>query len=415
MANNEPDREHDVAALDDLAPGTMRQAQAGEEAILLVRTADAVQAVGAKCPHAGAPLAEGVLSGTRIVCPWHKATFCARTGELLEPPAVDDLPHYATRIDGNRIFVASASAPKQPATPQPDTRLFVIAGAGAAGAMAAQTLRREHFAGRILMLDSANRVPYDRTILSKYALSGEKGAEKSPLQSQAFYREHRIERRRADITDIDAANRAITCADGEVLHYDKALLATGALPIRPDLPGAELEGVFTLRSREDADAILERAEQSERAVVLGASFIGMEVAASLRERGLDVTVAGQEKTPFEKQLGARIGGAFVTLHEQLGVKFRLRTKIAALEGENQVRAVVLQGGERIPADLVVIGFGVKPATDYAKNLNLNEDGGIEVDATLQAAEHLYAAGDIASFPDRADGAPIRVEHWRVAQ
>ena len=367
MPDQDNDQEHEVASLDDLAPGSMKQVQAGEEAVLLVRVGDTVHAVSAKCPHAGAPLAEGVLSGTRIICPWHKATFCARTGELLEPPAVDDLQHYETRIDGNRIFVSPGSKTEPAATSKNDTRLFVIAGAGAAGALAAQTLRQEGFTGRILMLDSANRVPYDRTILSKYALSGEKGAEKSPLQSQAFYRDNHIERRKAEITGIDAPNRTITCADGEVFHYDKALLATGALPTKPDLPGAELGGVFTLRSIADADAILRRAEQSERAVILGASFIGMEVAASLRERGLDVTVVGQEKTPFEKQLGAQIGSAFVHLHEQRGVTFRLHTKIEALEGENQVRAVVLEGGERIPADLVVIGFGVKPATAYAKN------------------------------------------------
>ena len=252
-------------------------------------------------------------------------------------------------------------------------------------------------------------------MLSKYALSGQKGAEKSPLQTQAFYREHGIERRTAEVTRIDAPARRIICADGSVLAYDAALLATGGTPAHPSMPGAGLGHVYTLRSRADADAILEQAERSTRAVILGASFIGMEVAASLRERGLEVTVIGQEDVPFSKQLGEQVGRAFVGLHEQHGVAFRLGCGVASLEGAGQVSGVVLDSGERIAADLVVVGFGVKPATSYAEGLNRRDDGGIVVDATLCAAPGLYAAGDIACFPHRGDGAPIRVEHWRVAE
>jgi len=281
--------------------------------------------------------------------------------------------------------------------------------------VAAQTLREAGFTGRVVMLDPANRVPYDRTVLSKYALSGQKGAEKSPLQTQAFYREHGIERRTAEVTRIDAPARRIICADGSVLAYDAALLATGGTPAHPSMPGAGLGHVYTLRSRADADAILEQAERSTRAVILGASFIGMEVAASLRERGLEVTVIGQEAVPFSKQLGEQVGRAFVGLHEQHGVAFRLGCGVASLEGAGQVSGVVLDSGERIAADLVVVGFGVKPATSYAEGLNRRDDAGIVVDATLCAAPGLYAAGDIACFPHRGDGAPIRVEHWRVAE
>ena len=276
-------------------------------------------------------------------------------------------------------------------------------------------MREAGFTGRVVILDPANRVPYDRTVLSKYALSGQKGAEKSPLQTQAFYREHGIERRTAEVTRIDAPARRIICADGSVLAYDAALLATGGTPAHPSMPGAGLGHVYTLRSRADADAILEQAERSTRAVILGASFIGMEVAASLRERGLEVTVIGQEDVPFSKQLGEQVGRAFVGLHEQHGVAFRLGCGVASLEGAGQVSGVVLDSGERIAADLVVVGFGVKPATSYAEGLNRRDDGGIVVDATLCTAPGLYAAGDIACFPHRGDGAPIRVEHWRVAE
>jgi NADPH-dependent 2,4-dienoyl-CoA reductase/sulfur reductase-like enzyme len=252
-------------------------------------------------------------------------------------------------------------------------------------------------------------------VLSKYFLSGEANAEKSPLQSQAFYRQHRVERRTEQVTKLDAASKTIDCSSGFSFAYDTALLATGAAPIQPHIPCATLTNVFTLRSRSDADAILAQAERSERAVVLGASFIGMEVAASLRERGLDVTVIGKETAPFEKQLGARIGNAFVGLHRRKGVTFRLGQEIEALHGDGAVQHIILDNGERIPADLVVIGFGVRPVTDYVTGVTLDKDGGITVDATLKAADGLFAAGDIARFPLQGDGAPTRVEHWRVAE
>lgn len=409
--------EVDVAALEAIEPGGMLQADMDGEKVLLVRDGDAVHAVGALCPHAGGPLAQGVRNGGRVVCPWHKAAFCIRTGAVLDPPALDALPRYDVRVDAGRVLLAKPAPAPAPASPPAasDARCFVIVGAGAAGAVAAQTLREEGFTGRVVMLDAANLVPYDRTVLSKYALSGRKGAEKSPLQTQAFYREHGIERRTAEVVRIDAQARRIVCADGSVVGYDAALLATGGAPVLPSLPGAGLGHVYTLRSRDDADAILQQAERSACAVVLGASFIGMEVAASLRERGLDVTVVGKEAAPFAKQLGEEVGRAFTGLHERHGVAFRLGCEVAALEGDGQVSGVVLDSGERIAADLVVVGFGVKPATSYAETLQRNDDGGIIVDASLCAAPGLYAAGDIASFPHRGDGEPVRVEHWRVAE
>ena len=406
--------EHDVAAIDELADGALKAVCVGGVNILIGRDETGPFAVGATCPHAGGPLADGARNGNRIVCPWHKATFCLRSGALLEPPAVDDLPRYPVRTLNGRVLVGDqALNAGAPPTPEGAGSTYVIVGGGAAGASAAQTLRAEGFDGAIVMLDRENRVPYDRTLLSKYHLSGAKGGEKTPLQTQAWYRAHGIERRTAEVTHIDVAARQIRCADGASLTYDKVLVATGATPTVPQMPGCDLRNVFTLRSRADADAILAQAERSTRAVVLGASFIGMEVAAALRERGLDVTVVGKERAPFEKQLGARIGQAFVKLHEQHGVVFRLGADIAALEGLQSVAAVRLSDAETIPADLVVIGFGVTPATDALRDLRRENDGGIAVDETLCAAADVYVAGDIAAFPYR--GGRVRVEHWRVAQ
>ena len=403
------------AGLDrDLPEGAMREIEADGSKLLLTRLGGQVSAVSATCPHAGAPLAQGVRQGDRVVCPWHKATFCLRTGNVLEPPALDPLGSFIATVEDGRIKLSRAEPAPAPA-PAADPRCFVIIGAGAAGAVAAQTLREAGFGGRIVMLDQANRVPYDRTVLSKYALSGEKGAEKSPLQSQAFYQQHSIERLTAEVIGLDPAARRITCADGSRLHYEMVLLATGGVPTKPDIPGFNLPGVFLLRSRADADAILAQAERSTRAVVLGASFIGMEVAASLRERGLEVTVVGREEAPLTKQLGPEIGRALQGLHERQGVSFQLGRTVASLEGSGNVRQVVLDDSTVLPADLVVAGFGVRPATGFVTGLPLNEDGSVSVDAHLRAVDGLYAAGDIARFPDRGDGPAIRVEHWRVAQ
>jgi apoptosis-inducing factor 3 len=407
--------EHDVGAFEDFADGALRRVEAEGTAILVLREGAALHAVGGTCPHAGGPLAEGARRDGRVVCPWHKATFCLRSGAVLEPPAVDALPRFDIRAADGRVLVRLPARAAERAQPAADARCFVIVGAGAAGALAAQTLREAGFGGQVVMLDRENRVPYDRTVLSKYVLSGEQGGEKSPLQTQSFYREHDIERRTATVTRIALDERRIVCADGTEIAYDAALIATGGAPRRPDLPGMALGNVLLLRNRADAEAILAQAERSTRAVILGTSFVGMEVAASLRERGLDVTVAGKDAVPFEKQLGAQIGGAFISLHERRGVRFRLARGIAALEGGPDVRAVVLEDGERLAADLVVVGFGVAPATSGIAGLPREEDGGIRVDAHLHVGNGLYAAGDIARFPLRGDGAPIRVEHWRVAE
>jgi apoptosis-inducing factor 3 len=405
--------DHDVAKLDELPEGKPYPVDIEGTAILMYREGTSVSAIGATCPHAGAPLAEGIRDGHRLFCPWHKAEFCLRTGKYLAPPAVDDLPRYGTQIKNGRVLVTLPAVSTEVSPAPSDSRTFVIIGAGAAGAIAAQTLREEGFGGRVVMFDEVNRVPYDRTLLSKYHLSGEPGSEKTPLQSQAFYRDRKIERRTGKVERLDTANRELHCAGGEVIAYDAVLVATGGTPVATAMPGAHLRNVFLLRSIADADAILAQAERSERVVVIGLGFIGMEVAASLRERGLAVTVVGREAVPFEKQLGEKVGQAFVGLHQQHGVEFRLNTGVQALAGEQAVESVILETGERLDADFVVLGLGVRPATDFIQGIALNDDGSVTVDRNLRAGNDLYAAGDIARYVYR--GQDLRVEHWRVAQ
>ena len=410
-----PSREYDVAAVEDIPVDGMLGVKAGEQNVLLTRDRATVYAVGGACPHAGGPLAEGVRHNDHVICPWHKASFCLRTGARLDPPAMDALPRFAARVAHGRVLVSVPATQSGEPPRASDSRCFVIVGAGAAGASAAQTLREAGFGGRILMLDRENRVPYDRTILSKYVLSGQSGGEKSPLQTQEWYRRHGIERRTANVVSIDPTARLITCADGTVVTYDAALLAVGGVPKRPPISGIDRRNIFLLRSRSDADAILAQAERSRRAVIVGSSFIGMEVAASLRERGLEATVVGMESVPFEQTLGASVGRAWQRLHERRGVTFRTSAKVTAFDGGVDLNGVTLDTGERIPADLALVGLGITPATDAISGLPCNDDGSMNVDAQLRVADGLYAAGDIARFPYRGDGPAIRVEHWRVAQ
>ncbi len=408
--------EFDAGAASELAEGQMRAVEVGGRKVLLTKLAGACHAIGETCPHAGGPLGEGVLRGDVVTCPWHKAAFRVTTGERLEPPAVDDLPRYAVRIADGRILVETGGDPAA-ASPAAagDARRMVIVGAGAAGAACAQELRAAGFAGRVVMIGQEDRLPYDRTVLSKYALSGLKGGEKTPLQDAAFYERHAIERVAQTVRAIEPAERRITFQDGSVLAYDAALVATGGVPRKLDVPGADLPGVFTLRSAADAEAIASAAASARSVVIAGSGFIAMEAAASLRERGLEVTVVAPQAVPFERQLGRDIGEAFRRVHESEGIVFRLGDEITAIEGRTRVERVRLKSGGQLETGLVVVGVGVTPASGLVQGVTPREDGGLRVDAHLRVAETLFAAGDIAAFPLRGDGQTVRVEHWRVAE
>ncbi len=412
--------EHRACASAEIAEGGMKAVELAHHTVLLARVEAGLHAIVGVCPHAGAPLVQGVLRGDTVICPWHKAAFCVRTGGRREPPAVDDLAQFAVReVDGTVLVALPDEVPARvdPAVVdhRTDERCFVIVGAGAAGAMAAQALREEGFAGRVVMVGREELLPYDRTLLSKYVLSGKQGGEKSPLQSEQFYSRHRIERLVRKVVSVDPSSKRVMFDDGTLQDYDAALVATGGGPRVLPVPGAELANIFLLRTAAHASAIVTAATTARHAVVVGAGFIGMEAAASLRERGLAVTVVGPEQAPFEKQLGGEIGNAFRRLHEQQGVQFRLGRQVRSYAGESAVREVLLDDGQPLPADLVVVGMGIRPIAGLLQGVERRPDGGVNVDARLRWAEETYAAGDIAAFPLRGDGEPIRVEHWRVAQ
>jgi NADPH-dependent 2,4-dienoyl-CoA reductase/sulfur reductase-like enzyme/nitrite reductase/ring-hydroxylating ferredoxin subunit len=413
---------YDVAGAGDLEDGQMRAVKAGETELLLVRTGGEYYALAAHCTHYGAPLADGVLSGTRIVCPWHHACFDATSGDLLEPPAFDALSRFDVRVEAGRVVVTVPAEPADRRVPEmvapdpvADTRVFAILGAGAAGYAAAQALREDGFRGRIVMVTREGRLPYDRPNLSKDYLNGHAEPAWMPLRPDEFYAEHGIEVARGrGVVRFDAATRTVTFDDGERATYDAVLVATGSTARRLQVPGADLDGVFTLRGFDDSDAIVAAAEGASRAVVVGASFIGMEVAAALVERGLSVTVVAPDAVPFASTLGEEVGRMLRALHEEHGVAFRLETGVARIEGERSVGGVTLEDGSRLEADLVVAGIGARPATGFVEGLDLEDDGGILVDERLRAAEGVWAAGDVAWFPDPRAGGRARIEHWRTA-
>jgi NADPH-dependent 2,4-dienoyl-CoA reductase/sulfur reductase-like enzyme/nitrite reductase/ring-hydroxylating ferredoxin subunit len=394
----------------------MLQGHAGGEPVLLVRRGAAIFAVGAFCTHYGGPLADGVVVGETVRCPWHHACFSLRTGAVLRTPARDALKRWRVEQAGGIVRVGDEIAAEavQP-LPESDAlpRSIVIVGGGPAGNAAAETLRREGFGGRVTLLSADPALPCDRPNLSKNYLAGTAPESWLPLRSAGFYRRHAIDiHLGTPVTAVDTARREVIVADGTRHSYDALLLATGAAPVRLDLPGADLPHVHYLRTLGDAQAIVGAAASAKRAVVIGASFIGLEVAASLRARGIGVEIVGREQIPMEKVLGREAGLYFRALHEGHGVVFHLGCSPASIDANG----VTLDTGERLAADLVIIGVGVRPATALAEAMGLAMDRGVAVNEYLEtSAPGVFAAGDIARWPDPLSGERVRVEHFVVAE
>ena len=409
-----PDLSHgvEVAELpeDGVLPGHV-----GGEPALLVRHGGEFFAIGAVCTHYGGPLAEGIVADGAVRCPWHHACFGLRTGEAVRPPALAPVACWRVERRGGKVFARErrdrpAPAPlAATAAPRP----VVIIGGGGAANTAAETLRREGYTGRITMLSADTAAPYDRPNLSKDHLAGTAPEEWIPLRPPEFYKDNAIDLRLGTrATAIDADTHEVRCADGSRHEFGALLLATGAEPVRLPVPGADKPHVLYLRSLADSRALIAATANARRAVVVGASFIGLEVAASLRKRGLEVHVVAPESCPMERTFGIEIGGLVRRLHEENGVAFHLGTTVAAIADAG----VVLKGGETLAADLVVIGIGVRPAVALAQAAGLATDRGVLVNEYLETSQlGIFAAGDVARWPDLLSGSAIRVEHWVVAE
>ena len=413
-----PDLKQGVAS-DSLAEGKTLVGHADGEAVLLARRGHEIFAIGATCTHYSGPLGEGVFEGDTVRCPWHHACFNVRTGTAEHAPALNAVACWNVREDGGKIVVLgkkpSPGAPGGNARlgPAPASKLgrVVIVGAGAAGHAAAEMLRREGFSGELLLLGRDAADPVDRPNLSKDYLAGTAPEEWIPLRPDEFYAEHRIELLRGKTVERLEASSVVLEGGGE-RPFDALLLATGAEPIKLDVPGSGGANVRYLRSLRDSRAIIEKATGARRAVVVGGSFIGLEVAASLRTRNLEVDVVALEAAPLERVFGAEVGAFVKALHEEHGVRFHLQDTVTAIDE----RGVTLRSGGRLDADLVVIGVGVRPALDLAQKAGLALDRGILVNEYLETSRAgIYAAGDAARWPDARSGETLRVEHWVVAQ
>ena len=400
-------------ALAQVPDGGMLLGHAGGEAVLVLRQGAEVFAVEPSCPHYHAPLADGLLAGGLLRCPLHHARFDLRTGEPVAGPARNPLACWTVERRGDSIRVTGKRERRPPPPLAAGPQRIVIIGAGAAGNAAAEKLRREGYAGALTLIGAEDSVPYDRPNLSKDYLAGTAPEDWIPLRAPGFYGDLKIELvLGARVASLDAAGRKAVLADGRVFPFDACLLATGADAIKLPTPGGDLPHVHTLRSLGDSRAIIAALGGARRAVVIGASFIGLEVAASLRARNLEVDVVAPEARPLERILGPEAGDFIRGLHEAHGVRFHLGQTAEAITA----RDVRLKNGQSLPADLVVMGVGVRPATALAEQAGLTLDRGVSVNAYLEtSAPGVFAAGDIARWPDPHSGKAIRVEHWVVAE
>jgi NADPH-dependent 2,4-dienoyl-CoA reductase/sulfur reductase-like enzyme/nitrite reductase/ring-hydroxylating ferredoxin subunit len=422
-------------AITDLADGAMLLGHADGEPVLLARRGDEIFAIGATCTHYGGPLAEGLLVEDTVRCPWHHACFSLRTGEPVGAPALNPVACWRVQRTDDRVRV-SEKTERDPLAPSEETKRgvtrtrakahaghvaassappekIVIIGAGAAGNASAEMLRRLGYDGRITMLDAEPDTPYDRPNLSKDYLAGNAPEEWIPLRPQGFHSEHGIDLvHDAQVSALDLPKREVQLTNGASYPFDRLLLATGAEPVRLPLPGADRSHVHYLRSLADSRAIIAKTASAKRAVVIGASFIGLEVAASLRKREIEVHVMAPDKLPLERVMGAELAAFVKALHEEQGVVFHLEDTATAI-GD---RDVTLASGGTLAADLVVIGVGVRPRTGLAEQARLAIDRGVTVNEFLEtSAPHVFAAGDIARYPDPYTGERIRVEHWVHAE
>lgn len=411
-----PDLARGVRAA-DVIEGKPLLGHANGEAVLIARVGDDLFAIGATCTHYGGPLAEGKIVGSEVRCPWHHACFDLRTGVAKRAPALNPEPCYEVDVrDG--VARVGAKRERDPLAPVGNTRptrqpeSVVIVGGGAAGAAATEMLRRQGYTKQITVIDEEPDSPYDRPNLSKDYLAGNAPEEWIPLRPAGFYEQHGVNVVRARATRIDTANKKVECEGGSPISYDALILATGAEPVRLTMRGGDLPHVHYLRSLADSRAIIKQTATAKRAVVIGASFIGLETAASLRQRNLEVDVVAPDSLPLERVMGPQLGAYIKSLHEEHGVRFHLQQTAERVETDH----VVLKNGEKLAADLVVIGVGVRPRTTLAEAAGLAMDRGVSVNEYLEtSAPGIFAAGDIARWPDPHTGSRIRVEHWVVAE
>jgi NADPH-dependent 2,4-dienoyl-CoA reductase/sulfur reductase-like enzyme/nitrite reductase/ring-hydroxylating ferredoxin subunit len=401
--------------LRNLPEGQPVAGKVDDDDVILVRRGASVFAVGAFCTHYHGSLADGLVVDDAVRCPLHHACFSLRTGEALRAPAFDTIDCWRTDQVGETVFVREKLIRPQTSSGGASAALksIVIVGGGAAAFAAAEMLRRERYHGRLIMISADDSAPYDRPNLSKDYLAGTAPPDWIPLKSPDFYSSHKIELLlNARVAAIHPQDHRVVLDDGSTYTYDALLLATGAEPVHLSIPGAAASRVHYLRSFADSKAIADRASSVKRVVVVGASFIGLEVAASLRARNIEVHVVAPEQQPLEKVFGVEVGRFLRGLHESHGVVFHLGQTVDHVRDSG----VILSDGTILDADFIVVGAGVMPNVTLANSAGLIVDRGVVVNQYLETSRPgIYAAGDSARWRDAHSGQSVRVEHWVVAE
>jgi NADPH-dependent 2,4-dienoyl-CoA reductase/sulfur reductase-like enzyme/nitrite reductase/ring-hydroxylating ferredoxin subunit len=394
------------------------QGRVGDEEVLIVKRESEIFAIGAHCTHYHGPLAEGLVVGDTIRCPWHHACFSLRSGEAIRAPALDPVACWKVERTGDMVFVREKLPVADPKPVSSDNRRLwpesvVIVGGGAAGLAAADILRREGYDRPLVMLSADGAPPCDRPNLSKDYLAGKAQEDWIPLRPPEYYSDQHIELvLNTPVSALDLRTRTVTVEGGQTHTFGALLISTGSEPVHLNVPGAADSQLLYLRTIADSNAIIAKAASAKRAVIVGASFIGLEVAASLRARGIEVDVVAPGSRPMERILGSEAGRFVQDLHESNGVKFHLGRTVTGVDGGR----VTLNDRTILDAEMVVVGIGVRPRLALAEQAGLSIDRGIVVNEYLEtSASGVFAAGDIARWPDRHSGERIRVEHWIVAE
>ncbi|XP_059187276.1 apoptosis inducing factor mitochondria associated 4 [Centropristis striata] len=409
----------------DLKDGQMKEVTVGEQKVLLVRTRGQFSAVGSQCSHYNAPLIKGALVGDRVRCPFHGACFNVRTGDIEEYPGLDSLPCYKVKVDDGKVYVSvsknslkSTRRVKEMCGMKPDSKHTVLLiGGGPASLVCAETLRQNCYQGRIVIITKDNLPPFDKPKLSK-ALNVDSSS--ILLRPSDFYQQYGIEVwTQREVVSVIPADKAVKLSDGSVQRYDQLLISTGCRARPLDCPGSELKGVKLLQRYEDAKEIHESC-LDQRVVVIGASFIGMEVASYLSDKAASVAVVGASRNPYERSLGPEIGKMSKQMLEENNVKFFMNDRVTEIQGENgKVKQVVLKSGAVLEADVVIAGIGVIPNSDFLAGSGLEVDSkkAVIVDKCMRTnVPDIFSAGDVTSFPltIRRDQR-VNIGHWQMSQ
>ncbi|WP_413581051.1 FAD-dependent oxidoreductase [Bdellovibrio sp. HCB288] len=400
-------------SVDLIQEGETLLGHVGDRAVILAKVEGEIYAVGANCSHYGAPLSQGLLVGHHIHCPWHHSTFNIKTGEAEKAPALTPIACWMTEVVDEKVFVRGKKKIPQPVLRGTESQHVVIVGGGAAGTSCAAMLRRQGFAGTIQMISHDDSAPYDRTNLSKDYLSGAAPEEWLPILKESFFEKNKIQiSLKTDVKSIEPDRKSVELSDGRTLFYDKLLLATGGEPVKPPIPGIDREKVLMLRTLKNCRSIISACETAKTVAVVGAGFIGLEVAASLNQRGIVVHVIAPEEMPLIKTLGIHVGSYIKHLHESHGVHFHLGHSVKEILDDK----VILDDLTTVDCDFVVVGAGIQPNVELAKQAGCDIDHGVVVNEFLETSvPGIFAAGDIARWPDPRSQRLIRVEHWEVAE